>query len=147
LPLYARADCDDGAGTAPNERPAFFPMLPGDREKALLEAYFEVLRDGRVERLDALLAKDYQDHNPVPGQFPGLAGIKLKVLFFRAHHPGARIVIESIEAVSPGARAVWRTTAPGLGGEPAESTWRFVGEFEFADGKIKSSRVDAGERV
>jgi hypothetical protein len=122
-------------------------MEPGEHEKAVIEAYFDVLRDGGVDRLAGLVTYDCDDRNPVRGQLQGRFGVMQKVLLFRADHPGARIVIESIEAVPEGARATWRTTAPGLSGTPAESTWRYTAVFGFEGGKLKSSVVERSERV
>jgi hypothetical protein len=57
------------------------------------------------------------------------------------------MVIEAIEPTPEGARATWTTTAPGLDGTPAETTWRYSGVFEFREGKIRSSDVDRVERA
>lgn len=130
-------------------------MEPGAHEKAVIEAYFDVLRDGEVGRLAGLVTDDCDDRNPVRGQLNGRFGVMQKVLLFRAEHPGARIVIEAIEAVGDEGdvtsgglvRATWRTTAPGLDGTPAESTWRYAALFGFEGGKLKSSLVERNERV
>ncbi|MFO0587531.1 MAG: nuclear transport factor 2 family protein [Polyangiaceae bacterium] len=116
-------------------------MADGDREEALIRAYFDVMRDGKIERLPGLLTDDCADRNPIRGQLPGRYGVAQKVLLFRAEHPDAQIVIESIEVAPPGAIATWATTAKGLDGSDQVMTWRFRGVFEFADGKLKSSTV------
>jgi len=135
---------------------------------ALIEAYFDVIRDGGIDRLAGIVTDDYDDHNPVRGQLVGRYGIMQKTLLFRAEHPGARMVIEAIEITPQGAtaaaggpqvptlrataaaggpqaptlRATWTTTAPNLDGTPAVTTWRYVGDFTFAGGKIRSSKVE-----
>jgi hypothetical protein len=122
-------------------------VQPGDSERALLAAFFEVIRDGAIDRLPAILADDYEDGNPIRGQLPGRTGIALKVLGFRATHPGAEIVVEAIEVAPPGLRVTWVTTAPGLGGDPGESSWRYRGEFTIEGGKLKSGVVVSEERA
>lgn len=116
-------------------------MAAHDDEKALIEAYFDVIRDGGIDRLAGIVTDDYDDRNPVRGQLVGRFGIMQKTLLFRAEHPGARMVIEAIVPTNEGARATWTTTAPGLDGTPAVTTWRYVGDFTFAGGKIRSSEV------
>ncbi len=122
-------------------------MALGEHEKAVIEAYFDVLRDGGVDRLKELVTDDCDDRNPVRGQLVGRFGVMQKVLLFRAEHPGARIVIEAIDVTPPVARATWTTTAPGLDGTPAESTWRYAAVFEFEGGKLKSSLIERSERA
>ena len=134
-------------------------MATHEDEKALIEAYFDVIRDGDIDRLAGIVTDDYDDRNPVRGQLVGRFGIMQKTLLFRAEHPGARMVIEAIEGIeesataaaggpeAPTLRAMWTTTAPGLDGTPAVTTWRYVGRFTFRDGKIRSSEVERIGRV
>lgn len=116
-------------------------MASGDHEEALIRAYFDVMRDGDIQRLPAVLADDCVDRNPLRGQLPGRYGVAMKVMLFRAAHPDAKIVIDSIEVTAPGAIATWSTTAKGLDGSDQVVTLRFRGAFEFAGGKLKSSDV------
>ena len=122
-------------------------MASHDDEKALIEAYFDVIRDGGIDRLAGIVTDDYDDHNPVRGQLVGRYGIMQKTLLFRAEHPGATMVIESMEPTEAGMTATWTTTAPNLDGTPAVTTWRYVGDFTFAGGKIRSSKVERIEQV
>lgn len=122
-------------------------MATHEDEKALIEAYFDVVRDGDIDRLAGIVTDDYDDRNRVRGQLVGRFGIMQKTLRFRAEHPGARMVIEAIEGTEEGATAMWTTTAPGLDGTPAVTTWRYVGRFTFRDGKIRSSEVERIGRV
>lgn len=116
-------------------------MADGDDREALLRAYFDVLGGGAIERLRALLAEDYRDHNPMRGQLPGRGGVIMKAILFRLDHPDARIVVERIELTNEGASATWTTTARGLNGAPGDATWRFTGVFEIDGARIRSSHV------
>lgn len=115
----------------------------------LIEGFFAVLRDGGTDRLDMLVTEDCADGDPLPFQLPGRAGVAQKVRLFRAAHPDARIVIESVERTASGARATWTTTARGLGGAAGEATWRFTGVFEIdlLAGKIRASRLEQSGAV
>jgi len=120
-------------------------MAEVDPREALLLSYFDVLRGGAaMDRLWVILAEDYTDKNPIPGQLPGRGGTIMKAILFRKDHPDARIEVESIELTEGGARATWRTTARGLNGAPGDATWRFTGVFEI-DLQIRSSDVIAME--
>lgn len=120
-------------------------MAEVDPREALLLSYFDVLRGAAaMERLWVILAEDYTDKNPIPGQLPGRGGTIMKAILFRRDHPDARIEVESIERTESGARATWRTTARGLNGAPGDATWRFTGVFEI-DRQIRSSDVIAME--
>ena len=83
-------------------------MADGDREEAVIRAYFDVMRDGCIDRLPGLLTDDCVDRNPVPGQLFGRYGVAQKVLLFRAQHPDAQIVIDSIEVTEAGAIEIGR---------------------------------------
>lgn len=114
--------------------------------ETLLSQYFDALRGGAldqgaaIEKLKAILAEDYVDHNPMRGQLPGRGGVLLKAVLFRADHPDARIVVEEIVPIEAGARAIWTTTARGLNGAQGDATWRFTAVFEI-DERIRSSDV------
>ena len=129
-------------------------MTQGNDERALIEAYFDVIRDGGIDRLAGIVTDDYVDHDRMRAQMPGRFGVMQKTLWFREQHPGAVMVIEDVVVTFDGApgsaggpptpivRATWTTKAPHLDGTPAITTWRYVGEFELRDGKIRSSKVE-----
>jgi hypothetical protein len=121
-------------------------MAQVDEREALLRAYFEVLGGGAIERLWQLLAEDYSDKNPIPGQLPGRGGVIMKAILFRRDHLDAHITIEAIELTEAGARATWTTTANGLNGAQGIAAWRFSAVFEIDD-KIRSSDVTVMEKV
>jgi ketosteroid isomerase-like protein len=122
-------------------------MAGDDPRQALITGFFAVLRDGALGRLQELMAEDCVDHDPLPGQPAGRAGVALKVALFRAAHRDARITVEAIEPDAGGARVAWSTTARGLGGAPGEATRRFVSRFEIEGGKIRSSKLEESRPI
>jgi steroid delta-isomerase-like uncharacterized protein len=57
-------------------------MIPGgvalmpEQDKALVREFLAVGERGEVDRFDNYLTKDHVEHNPLPGQGGGLAGVK-----------------------------------------------------------------------
>ncbi|MEZ4302563.1 MAG: nuclear transport factor 2 family protein [Polyangiaceae bacterium] len=129
------------ARAAGDDAPVAAPSM--DAREPLLREYLTALGSGELARLAEILAPEYRDFNPLPGQFPGRNGVILKAMAFRADHPDAHIDIESIEVTPAGARATWTTTARGLNGAEGVATWRFTGVFEIdpAKAQILSSDV------
>jgi steroid delta-isomerase-like uncharacterized protein len=66
--------------------------------KAIVRRYYdEVLTQGNLSALDELATMDYVEHNPLPGQGEGLAGLRDRVGMLRAaFHP--RFVLEDVIA-------------------------------------------------
>jgi steroid delta-isomerase-like uncharacterized protein len=55
-----------------------------DSKDVIKRLFDEVLNGDRRDLLDEMIADDYLEHNPVPGQLPGSEGIRLKLEAFRA---------------------------------------------------------------
>jgi len=55
-----------------------------DAMKELVRRSYQVYATGDVDDLDAIMADEYVDHNPVPGQGAGRDGVKAKVAATRA---------------------------------------------------------------
>lgn len=124
-------------------------MTSFDEQQGLLVRFVAVLRTGALGELDALLADDFVDHDRAAGQPPGALGMKWKLALFRAQHPDAWVVVESVESMDGGLVATWRTTATGLGGAPGVSTWRFRSRFAVATrihsaALLSRARLDGG---
>lgn len=58
----------------------------------------EVMRTGRFELLDGVLAPDAIDHNPVPGMAPGREGIKKAFAEGRRAFSEAHVTVEDMVA-------------------------------------------------
>jgi len=60
-------------------------MLQGERNRNTVLRFFnEVMALGSLEVLDELAVDDYEDHVALPGQGPGRAGLKQRVVTIRA---------------------------------------------------------------
>jgi steroid delta-isomerase-like uncharacterized protein len=70
-----------------------------DENKAIIRAFVETVWNGRqLDRADELVAADFVDHAPMPGQAPGLEGIKRKWAMYLDAIPDFRITIEDLVA-------------------------------------------------
>lgn len=104
----------------------------------LVRAFFErALIPGDVAALAEIATEDCLDHNPMPFQPPGRAGVGLKLAFWRAAAPRAVVTVHGVEPSEQGAEARW-TTDPGTGEPPLS----FLGRFTVQDGRICALEVD-----
>lgn len=73
--------------------------MAAEENKALVRRlYEEVFAKRNVEALDKYIAADFVDHNPFPGQAPGLKGIKEATRQFLAAFPDAELPIDQLIA-------------------------------------------------
>jgi steroid delta-isomerase-like uncharacterized protein len=84
--------------------------------KAVIGSFVdEVLNQGRLEQIDNLVALDFVELDPLPGQEPGREGLKQVIAGFRTAFPDIHWVIE--EMVAEGdkvfTRFTWRGTHRG----------------------------------
>jgi steroid delta-isomerase-like uncharacterized protein len=85
--------------------------------KAVMGRLFaKVLNQGNLDLLDELICEDYTEHNPIPGQKPGAAGIKAKLVALRQAYPDIRFSLEELigEGAAVAARYQWEGTHDGL---------------------------------
>ena len=110
--------------------------------KAILKRIFEVMGQGDLNDLDEMIVSDVIDHNPDPGQTPGLAGVRQAFTRFRAAFPDLSLTCEDIlaEGDKVAARIVMRGTNSGeFMGMPATGKQIAVNSIElarFANGKV-----------
>jgi predicted ester cyclase len=69
-----------------------------EANKALVRRIYDAFNSGGVDLLDEAVATEFTDHDPMPNQAPGLAGLKQAVGLFRAAFPDGEMVIEEILA-------------------------------------------------
>jgi len=84
--------------------------------------YDEVLNQGNAAALAELVAPDFVDHQPFPGQGAGRAGLQESLAKFRAAFPDLRYTIEDLIAAGDevAVRSTWRGTNQGpFFGRPA----------------------------
>jgi steroid delta-isomerase-like uncharacterized protein len=93
-----------------------------DENIAIYRRVIEAVSAGTPEELDNLCAPDMVDHNPVPGQEPGLAGFKQWMSMARSAFPDLHGTIEDVLAAGDrvAGRVTWRGTHDGpFAGIPA----------------------------
>ena len=71
----------------------------------------EVFTNGNVDLIDDLIDPNWVDHSPVPGQEPGLDGLKKMVIIFRTTFPDLRSTVEDL--IAEGDKVVGRRTTTG----------------------------------
>ena len=70
-----------------------------DDNKAIIRAFVETVWNGRqLDRADEVVAADFVDHAPMPGQAPGLEGVKRKWAMYLDAIPDVRVTIEDLVA-------------------------------------------------
>ena len=82
-----------------------------DANKALVRRLYDAFETGGVDPLDEVVAPDFVDHDPLPGQAPGLVGMKQAVGLFRAAFPDGRLAVE--ELIAEGDKVVARVRLRG----------------------------------
>jgi len=91
------------------------PQTEVEQNKALARRVYETfnsaIRTGNWAALDDVLAANAVDHNPVPGQEPGLAGIKHVFEAFHTAFPDLRFSVEDM--IAEGEKVVSRLTMHG----------------------------------
>ena len=66
--------------------------------KAVISRYVEATNQGELDVLDELVVEDYVEHDPVPGQKPGRAGLKEAYTMFNTPFPDLRFVFDDVIA-------------------------------------------------
>ncbi|MFL5803777.1 MAG: nuclear transport factor 2 family protein [Roseiflexaceae bacterium] len=65
---------------------------------SVYEAFGQAVSTGNWAALDAVLAADAIDHNPIPGQGPSLEGVKQVFAVFGAGFPDPHFTVEDMIA-------------------------------------------------
>lgn len=110
--------------------------------KTIVLRSFKGFDKGDSNELQELTASNFVDHNPLPGQAPGVVGIKQASDVYRTAFPDAKVIIEDLVAEKD--EVVVRWTGCGLhkgeflgippSGRPVEM--RGISIFRVANGKI-----------
>ncbi len=114
-----------------------------DSYKVLVRRVYDAFGSGSVDLLDEVVAVDFRDHDPMPGQAEGLAGLKQAVSLFRVAFPDGEMLVDDM--VAEGNKVVSRVTLRGTQrgdffGLPAS------GRIVSAEG-IEIYRIDKGKIV
>ncbi len=85
--------------------------MPSENETLARRYIEEVLNKGDVAAIDELVAADFTEHDPYPGQAPGIEGEKQAVRNLRIAFPDLHLTIDGI--ISEGEHVVIEVTARG----------------------------------
>jgi steroid delta-isomerase-like uncharacterized protein len=88
-------------------------LMRNDTEamKTVVRQLYDAVNSGDLAALDDVVAAEFVDHTPEPGQAPGREGFKQAVARFRAAYPDGRITVEELTA--EGDRVTARVTLRG----------------------------------
>jgi predicted ester cyclase len=115
--------------------------MPSEVNKRLALQFLDVFAEGNVETLASITALDFVDHASVPGQAPGLDGLRYKVSVSRSAFPDMRF--EVLDQTEEGDRVVTRSTmhATHVTGKTVTITGTNI--VRIAEGKIAEHWVEA----
>jgi steroid delta-isomerase-like uncharacterized protein len=103
--------------------------------------YDEVLNEGQIDVLDELAVSDYEEHDPLPGQGEGLAGLKDRVGALR-QALGQNFTVEDVIAEGDRVAVRWigsgRHVGDFLGIPPTGRSFTIAGidVHRFRDGRM-----------
>ena len=70
-----------------------------EENKAIVRMFYdEVMNRGNLDVIDKTTAENFVDHSPMPGQAPGLEGVKQGFLLMRAAFPDGQTTIDDLIA-------------------------------------------------
>jgi len=117
--------------------------LSPEANKLIVRRYVDELWNrGDLATADAIMAADFIEHVPSPGQEPGREGYKQYIVQFRNAFPDMQFVVEDL--IAEGDKVVLRWSGQGthkaeLAGIPATGkmvTLTGIDIFRFADGQV-----------
>lgn len=85
--------------------------MPSENETLATRYIEDVLNKGDVAAIDQLVATEFTEHDPYPGQAPGVEGEKEAVRTLRIAFPDLHLTIDEI--ISEGEHVVIQVTARG----------------------------------
>ena len=119
-----------------------------EENKAIIRRYVDCVNKGQLDVLDQLVSPDIIAHNPVPGQGPGLAGVKQAYVMFMDSFPDALFDLQDL--IAEGDKVVARGVVTGTHGGnflgvPATKkkvTWTGIHIFQLKNGKVTEDWID-----
>lgn len=114
--------------------------------KAIVQRFFaEIYNQGDLCSADELVAADYRNHNPAPGEAPGREGLKTFVAYLRRAFADLHIAVE--DQVAEDDKVVTRFTISGrqeseFAGIPPtgkHATVTAIGIYRISKGQIQES--------
>jgi steroid delta-isomerase-like uncharacterized protein len=80
-----------------------------EKNKVVARKFYELFETGNLKAAEAIVAEDFVNLRAIPGQTPGLAGLKEVIQAFRAGVPDIKFTIE--EQVAEGDKVASRYSA------------------------------------
>jgi steroid delta-isomerase-like uncharacterized protein len=88
--------------------------MDSDKKASIRRFYEDVLNNGDLAALDQLAVRDYEEHDPLPGQGEGLKGLKERVSMIRDAF-GEQFTIEHLIAEGDEVAVRWIGTGTHVG--------------------------------
>ena len=85
--------------------------MSAEENKALVRQAYEAINQNNLDALDEIVASDIVDHDPVPGQGPGLEGVKQYFSSMHTAFPDFRMNVEDM--IAEGDKVVARVRLSG----------------------------------
>ena len=105
-----------------------------DLNKDVVRRSYRVYATGNLDVLDDVIADDYVDHNPLPGQGPGREGVKAKVA---ASRDGLSDVdVQFDDQVAEGDKVASRITLRARHESGADVLVRLIAISQVVEGRI-----------
>lgn len=104
------------SGASTRAAVASAPAVTVEGNRAVIARLFaDVLNGGRLEILNRIIAPNYVEHSPAPGQAPGVAGVRAKIAGLRAAFPDIHFTLEAMVAQGDLVAARWHFTGTQTG--------------------------------
>ncbi len=116
--------------------------MSAEENKAIARRGYEAINQKNLDALDEVVASDMTDHDPAPGQAPGLEGVKQYFSSLHAAFPDVQMDVEDM--IAEGDKVVARVSVSGthrgefMGIAPTGNRVTIAGIdiLRVADGKI-----------
>lgn len=115
--------------------------------EAIVRRLLDVFNGADPEVLESLVADDFVDHSPIPGQAPGRAGMRQKATSYRAALPDAWTVVEEVRPTHElgVVQATWVTIEGPA--SPHPPACRYTALLSITGGRLRESRMLQMQRI
>ncbi|MCA1715365.1 MAG: ester cyclase [Actinobacteria bacterium] len=114
-----------------------------EENKALIRRLFEeVINAGDLDRAGEFLGAGFVEHNPIPGQAPGIEGFKQVIAMLRVAFPDLRITVEDLigerdkVSVRLTVHGAHRGEFQGIPPTNRQVAWAGISIIRIAEGKV-----------
>jgi predicted ester cyclase len=85
--------------------------MSAEQNKAIVRQAYDAINRNDLDALDEMVASDITDHDPAPGQGPGLEGVKDYFSSLHAAFPDVHMAVEDM--IAEGDKVVARVSVSG----------------------------------